>query len=129
MDQTVSLLPNVIAICLVAGLAISVIARHPPRVLSPVLLVYQVCALLYLVGDAITLVSSDLLVEQTGIAILYSGSIPAAAACWILTLRYAEAQGMPFAWASGWWIRAPIAMAGVSWAVMIVGEESSFGRP
>lgn len=120
MDETaLVLLPNAIAICLVAGLAISVIARQPPRRLQPALLSYQICALLYLVGDAITLVSRDMLVEQIGIAILYTGAIPAAAACWILTLRYAEAEGLPFRWATGWWIRAPIAICAVSWGVMI----------
>ena len=118
-DTATVLLPNAVAICLVSGLAISVFVRRPPRVLWPVLLVYQLCALLYLVGDAVTLVSRDLLVEQIGIAVLYTGSIPAAAACWILTLRYAQAQGCPFPWADAqaWWFRAPLVVAGISWAV------------
>jgi PAS domain S-box-containing protein len=87
--------------------------------LWPVLPLYQAFVLLYLIGDAITLVSTDMATEQLGIAILYSGSLPAAAACWVLALRYAEAEGVPFQWAKGWWIRGPVAITLVAWAVMI----------
>lgn len=114
-----ALLPNAIAICLVAGMALSVLVRRPPRALRPVLLLYQLFVLLYLVGDAVTLVSTDLWAEQVGIALLYTGAIPAAAACWILAVRYAEAQGQPFPWARGWWIRGPIVMAALSWGAVI----------
>lgn len=114
-----ALLPNLIAAGLVAGLAVSIAVRRPPPPLWPVALWYQVFVLLYLVGDGITLVSGDMLTEQVGIAILYTGSLPAAAACWLLALRYAEAQGRPFGWARGPWIGVPLAATAVAWLGMI----------
>ncbi len=120
MSGTASIvLPYSVAIALVAGLALSVVYRRPPRCLFPVLLNYQLFVLLYIVGDMLTRLSQDLWVEQLGIALIYSGSIPAAAACWILTLRYAEAQGRPFPWARGWWVQGPIVASALAWTAAI----------
>jgi hypothetical protein len=119
VDLGLRLIPNVIAIGLVAAMLVAVTARRPPTSLWPVLPLYQAFVLLYLVGDAITLVSTDMATEQLGIALLYSGSLPAAVACWVLAIRYAEAQGIPFQWAKGWWIRGPVAITAVAWLVMI----------
>lgn len=114
-----ALVPYGIAIALVSGLVLSIVLRRPPRVLWPALLSYQLFALLYLVGNAITRFSTVSWVEQLGIALLYSGAFGAAAACWVLTLRYAEAQGRPFPWARGAWVRGPMLGCGVAWAVMV----------
>lgn len=110
-----ALLPNAIAICLVAGLALTVLVRRPARALWPVLFLYQLFALVYLIGDAVTGVASDMFTEQVGIALIYTGSFPAAAACWLLAIRYADAQGQSFRWAHGAWIRGPVAFAAVAW--------------
>ena len=114
-----ALLPYVGAIALVSGLALAVILLRPPRRLEPVLLLYQLFVLLFLLGDTVTRFSSVMWVERLGIALLYSGSIPAAAACWILALRFAEVQGRPFPWAAPVWERVPIVLSAVAWAVMI----------
>jgi len=113
------LLPNLIATVFVAGLAASVALRRPPKPLWPILLIYQVFVLIYLIGDAISRVSEEMWVEQLGIALVYSGAIPAAYACWLLTLRYAESQGLPFEWARGPWIWLPGGLSAVAWGVMI----------
>jgi PAS domain S-box-containing protein len=110
---------NLVCACLVAGLAIYVTLRRPPRTLWPVLPLFQVFVLLYLLGDAMTGVSRDLVSEQLGIAVLYSGSLPASVACWILAIRYAEAQGLPFRSLGAGWTRIPMAAAGLGWAAMI----------
>jgi PAS domain-containing protein len=115
-SSAITLLPYAIAICLVAGLAISIVVRRPPRRLWPVLLLYQCFILLYLVGDAITTVSREMWLEELGIFLIYSGAVPAAAACWVLAIRYAEAQGRPFPWARGWWIRGPVVASAIAWA-------------
>jgi len=112
-------LPNLIAAAIVAGLAVSVTLRRPPPPLWPSLLLYLTFVLVYLVGDTITLVSTSLFWEQVGIAVLYSGSIPASAACWILAIRYAEAQGHRFAWATAPWIWAPVALTSMGWLAML----------
>jgi len=118
-ESAITLLPNAIAACLVAGLAISIVVRRPPRQLWPVLLLYQCFILAYLVGDAITLAAREMWVEQLGIFLIYTGAVPAAAACWVLTIRYAEAQGRPFPWARGWWIRGPVLAGAVAWALAV----------
>ena len=110
---------NLLCAFLVAGLAIYVTLRRPPAALWPVLPLFLVFVLLYLLGGAITQVSRDLVSEQLGIAVLYSGSLPAAAACWILAIRYAEAQGLPFRGLGARWIRLPMVAAGLGWGAMI----------
>ncbi len=110
-----TLVPYSVAICLVAGLAMSVAVRRPPSRLWPVLLLYQLFVLLYIVGDLVTRVSTEMWVEELGILFIYSGSLPGAVACWILTLRYAEAQGRPFPWAHSGWTRIPILAGAVAW--------------
>jgi len=89
-------LVNLIAAGLFLGLVAMLQLRPPPRRLRGPLLAFDLFVLLYVVGDAITLTSPDMFWEQLGIAILYTGSIPAAAACFRVALRYGEEQGHPF---------------------------------
>jgi PAS domain-containing protein len=109
--------------CLAAGLFMGLLAllglRGPARRLRNPLLAFHVFVLLFIVGNAITLVSADMFWEEVGIAVLYSGSMPAAVACWLIALRYAEVQGEPFAWAGRWATRVPVALTALAWAVMI----------
>lgn len=114
-----ALVPYAVAIALVAGLALSVVVRRPPGILRPALVSYQVFALVYLVGNAMTRLSTVQWVEELGIALLYTGAFAAAAACWALTLRYAEAQGRPFPWARDAWVRGPAVACAAAWLVMI----------
>ncbi len=110
---------NLLCACLVAGLAIFVTLRRPPPALWPALPLFLVFALLYVLGDAITLVSRDLVSEQVGIAVLYSGSLPAAAACWILAVRYAETQGPAFRHIGNLALRGPLALAALGGLVAL----------
>ena len=89
-------LVNLIAAGLFLGLVAMLQLRPPPRRLRGPLLAFDLFVLFYVVGDAITLTSPNMFWEQLGIAILYTGSIPAAAACFRLALRYGEEQGHPF---------------------------------
>jgi PAS domain S-box-containing protein len=110
---------NWIAAGLFLGLLLFLSVRRPPRRLWPSLVAFQSFVLLYILGDALTLVSRDLFWERVGIAVLYSGSMPAAAACWLIAIRYAEVQGCPQPRAGPAWVRLPIAATVLAWLGMI----------
>ena len=109
---------NLIAAGLFLGLVAMQQLRPPPRRLRGPLLAFDLFVLLYIVGDAITLTSPDLYWEQLGIAILYTGSLPAAAACYRMALRYCEEQGHPSALGARLWPLAAFA-AFASWLVVL----------
>ncbi len=88
-------LVNLIAAGLFLGLIAALELRPAPRRLRQPILAFLIATLLYVLGDAITLASQDIFWEQVGISILYSGSLPATAACFLTVLRYAEEQGYP----------------------------------
>jgi PAS domain S-box-containing protein len=111
-------LVNLIAAGLFLGLVAMLHLRPPPRRLRGPLLAFDLFVLLYIVGDAITLTSPDLFWEQLGIAILYTGSIPAAALCFRVALRYGEEQGHPFRLGARLWPLAAFA-AFASWLVVL----------
>ena len=111
-------LVNLIAAGLFLGLIAMLQLRPPPRRLRGPLLAFDLFVLFYVVGDAITLTSPDLFWEQLGIAILYTGSLPAAAACFRVALCYSEEQGYPFRRGARLW---PLAVCATSlaWLVMV----------
>jgi PAS domain S-box-containing protein len=111
-------LVNLIAAGLFMGLIAMLHLRPPPRRLRGPLLAFDLFVLLYVVGDAITLTSPDLFWEQLGIAILYTGSLPASAACFRVALRYGEEQGHPFPLGARVWPLAAFA-AFASWLVVL----------
>jgi len=110
---------NLVAAGLFLGLIALLSVRRPAERLWLPLLAFQLFLLLYIVGDAITLSSTDMFWEQLGITVFYSGSLPAAAACWLVAIRYAEAQGYPFPWVRPAWLRVPLALTAVAWLAII----------
>ncbi|MBW1686870.1 MAG: response regulator [Deltaproteobacteria bacterium] len=110
---------NLVAAGLFLGLVALLSVRRPPGRLWLPLLAFQFFLLLYIVGDTITLSSTSMFWEQVGIAVLYSGSLPAAVACWLVAIRYAEAQGCPFPWAGLAWLRIPVALTAVAWLATV----------
>lgn len=112
-------LVNWAAAGLVGGLLAVLLLRSPPRRLRAPLMLYQGFVLMYILGDAITLLSREMWVEQLGIMTLYTGALWAPAACWVVAVRYPQVQGLPGAWAPAWTTRAAIAATAVAWVVAV----------
>src|SRR5262245_38764688 len=93
-----SALPSLVAVSVLSGLAVYLYLRRPPEPLWPVAFFCQFFALLWAVGEAATHFATDLEQEMLALLILYSGSIPSAAAWWILAVRYARARNNGPAW-------------------------------
>ncbi len=93
--------------------------RRPPGPLWPALFLVQGCALLWALGELGTIFAADLTWEQAALVVLYTGAIPLAAFWWLTALRFAEAHGIPFAWARPSVARAPLVIASLLWLAML----------
>jgi signal transduction histidine kinase len=110
------LLPAAVAVPTLLGLSVLLYLRRPPEPLWPVAFICQVSALLWAVGDLATHFSTDLAQEARALTLLYTGSIPTAAAWWILAVRYARIHTRVPAWLAGPAIEAgPAALAAAGW--------------
>jgi len=89
-----------------------------PRFFRP-LVGLIIAAFLWATGEIVTSLSPDLLWEQVGIAVLYSGSIFMAPVWWLITLRWAAEQDVPLPFTAPGWQRWPFAWAGCMWLVML----------
>jgi hypothetical protein len=84
-----------------AAFALFVYLRPPPPALRPVLVLTQLAAVLWVVGDLAAILSPTLLWEEFSLVVLYTGSIPLVALWWMLSLRFAQTHGVPLDWAKG----------------------------
>ena len=97
-------LPSLLAAALTLVLFVTVQLRRPPRALLPSLSAALLGAACFAAGDAITgFLTLDPQTHQIGLAMLYTGTLAIGPATWMLTLRFAEVQGVPFAWGRSAW--------------------------
>jgi signal transduction histidine kinase len=101
---------------LCVGLVFVSLLRLPYSKVSRFLVGMSLCAAAWALGEVITGFSRDIFWEQTGIAVLYTGSIWGPAVWWGLALRWADERGsplpiplrlgtwIPLTWAGGWWV-------------------------
>ncbi len=112
------LLIDLIAAYLLAVLAVALAWRRPPNTVWLALQALLVCALIYVIGDAITFAARDMDVEVLGITVLYSGGIPITVAAWLFALEYARERGYTFTFVERL-RRAPPFYVAVGWLVMV----------
>jgi signal transduction histidine kinase len=101
------------------GLSVAGLVRLPRSRLSNGLLVITGCAALWGIGELITGFAPDLVWEQIGIAILYTGSIFLPPLWWRLALTWAEERGSPLPVRSGLLWQIPLLWGAAMWVVML----------
>jgi len=112
------LLLNAAAALLAAGSLAFAWRRRPPAPLWPTAPLALVAIFLWAVGDLAAELSTSLVAYQVSLFVYYTGVIGTPAVSWRLALRFAEAQGMPFAWGRSRWAWAPVAAFGLLWLGM-----------
>ncbi len=106
------------------------LTRLPRTALSGAIWGLVVCAALWSLGDLITGLAQDLLWEQIGLSLLYSGAIFLPSFWWILALRWAEDRGVAPPLDTRLWSRVPLLFAGVMWLIMLTNPwHGQFGVP
>jgi signal transduction histidine kinase len=107
------------AVGLCAGLVLIGLIRFAGSPIARPLLGVAACGALWAVGDMINLGSRDLISDQIGLVVLYSGSIFLPALWALLALRWAAARGSPLPpFAHRLW-RLSMVWAGGMWLVML----------
>jgi signal transduction histidine kinase/CheY-like chemotaxis protein len=113
-------LPSLLAAGLTLGLLVYVHVRRPPRPLLPSLSAGLLGSFLFAIGDSVTgFLTRDPLLHQWGMDALYTGALLLGPSIWLLTLRFAEVQGAPFAWGRSRWTLLPVAWALAFWPVVL----------
>lgn len=101
------------------GLIWVAVLRLPRTPIRPLLYAFLGSGVLWIVGDLIASLATGPGWKQTGLAILYTGSITLPALWWLVALRWADdvEAGLPLRAPAWRW--APLAWAGAMWLVMI----------
>lgn len=116
---SVWILPPLAAALVFAGLAVFVWTRRPPAPLWPALLLFQVCALLWILGELGTVFSRDVREEWLALLVLYTGAIPIGALWWSLALGFAELQGLPTRLRHALFRKGPLVAAAGFWLLFV----------
>lgn len=98
-----------LTLALVAGSLVYVLLRPPPAALRPSLCVALLLAFVRMVGDLGT--TRDLEHPHLWLGLLHGSGLIQTAAAWIVGVRFAEAYGLPFAWARSRWVYAPVGIS------------------
>lgn len=108
-----------LAIAVYGGIVLVTLARLPSsRVRGPLAGVI-LAGTLWATGDLLTSFERDLLWEQIGVAILYTGSIYVAPLWWMLVVRWAEGHGARLPFDTDRWTAFPMLWATAMWLVML----------
>lgn len=122
MDAS-AILFHLVSAGLVLGLAGALLGQQPAERMARPLWAFLSLSMLYIVGDALTQLSdrlaASLFWEQVGIALLYTGAIGGATACWLMPIRFADVHQCRPAWLGPLWVRIPVIFSVVAWIVMI----------
>jgi PAS domain S-box-containing protein len=130
--QLQAVLMNLVAAGLALGLAAAAAVWRPAPGLRGPLVAFDLGVLCYVMGDAVRRLAPDADGQALGMLLVHTGTLPTAAACWLLALRYAQVQGGTLAPRRAIWARAPVALAAVAWVVAVArvwrGSGPAFGR-
>jgi signal transduction histidine kinase/CheY-like chemotaxis protein len=113
-------IPSLLATALTFGLFLYVHVRRPPPALWPSLPGILLGALLFAAGDALSgFLTRDPQAHFVGLLMLYAGLLLLGPSAFTLTLRVAELQGAPFAWARARWTRIPLVWPLLMWPLVL----------
>ena len=105
------------------GFSVALIAvaltRIPTRPASRSLYGFVATGVLWAVGDLIADTAPNMAWKQTGLVLLYSGSIWMPTMWWLLALRWAEGVRAPIPHRNGLWTVLPVLFAATMWLAMI----------
>jgi PAS domain S-box-containing protein len=104
---------------LLAALAVLLWLRRPPAALWPIVFFCQIFALLWVVGDLWATNARSVAEKQVAFVVLFSGSLPLAAAWWVTARRYVVAHGLGQAWMASRWTALPVWFAGATWLLAV----------
>jgi signal transduction histidine kinase len=110
---------NGLTIAFYAGFAVFVYLRRPAAPLWPVLFWTQLAAFLWATGDLLAFLSPDLAAKSAALVVLYTGSLPLAGLWFLMAVRFAEANGVPFRWGRRPWVLAPLGLAALAWMAFV----------
>jgi PAS domain S-box-containing protein len=125
--QLQAVLLNLVAAGLALGLAAAAAVWRPAPGLRGPLVAFDLGVLCYVIGDAVRRLAPGPGGQALGMLLLHTGTLPTAAACWLLALRYAQLQGGAAAPRRAVWARAPLALAAAAWAVAVAHVWSGGG--
>ncbi len=106
-------IPTLLSILLLAGLLAFVLWHHPPPRTFSALVAGQLSALAFAVGDLVTMLARDPVTHAIGLTFIYGGIMAVGPAWFLLSLHFADHQGVPLRLTRSPWRFAPAVAAGL----------------
>jgi signal transduction histidine kinase len=104
---------------LLAALGVVLWVRRPPPVLWPILLIGQLCALVWVLADLWASHATTLLEKEIALTLLFTSSIAIPPLWWESTRRYVLWQGLERPWMHSRWARLPFWVAAAGWLLAV----------